>query len=41
MLDLKGSAQIQLNGGSKSLATVGSAVGDGQILTGSGTILGD
>lgn len=40
VLDLKGNA-IKLNGGAKPLATVGSAVGDGRILTGSPTILGN
>lgn len=39
-LDLKGTA-IKFNGGAKPLATVGSAVGDGRILTGSPTILGN
>jgi len=39
-LDLKGPS-IKLNGGSKPMATVGSAVGNGTILTGSGTILGN
>ncbi len=39
-MDLKG-AFIKLNGGGKPLATVGSAVGGGKILTGSGTILGN
>ncbi len=39
-LTLKGS-QTRLNGGTKPLAIVGSAVGNGQILTGSATILGE
>lgn len=39
-LTLKG-AQTRLNGGTKPLATLGSAVGNGQILTGSPTILGE
>ena len=39
-LALKGS-QTKLNGGMKPLATVGSAVGNGQILTGSPTVLGE
>jgi len=38
-LDLKGYF-IKLNGGRTPLATVGSAVGNGKVLTGSGTILG-
>lgn len=32
---------IKMNGGAKPLATVGSAVGMGKVLTGSGTILGN
>jgi hypothetical protein len=39
-MDLKG-ASIKLNGGSKPLATVGSAVGNGKVITGSPTILGN
>ncbi len=39
-LDLKGYF-IKLNGGGTPLATVGSAVGNGKVLTGSGTILGN
>ncbi|MBA5865970.1 MAG: hypothetical protein GDA67_04640 [Nitrospira sp. CR1.3] len=40
-LDLKGGNQTRLNGGTKSIATVGSAVGNGQVLTGSPTIFGN
>jgi hypothetical protein len=39
-MDVKG-ATIKLNGGGKPLATVGSAVGGGKILTGSSTLLGN
>lgn len=39
-LDLKG-AVVKLNGGGKPVATVGSAVANGKILTGSATILGN
>jgi hypothetical protein len=39
-LDLKG-ATTKINGGGKPLATVGSAVGNGTVLTGSATILGN
>lgn len=39
-LDLKGST-IKLNGGTKPIAIVGSAVGNGQVLNGSSTIAGD
>ncbi|MDO9119854.1 MAG: hypothetical protein Q7U39_18000 [Nitrospira sp.] len=39
-LDLK-APLITMNGGTKPLATVGSAVGNGKVLTGSGTILGN
>jgi hypothetical protein len=39
-MDLKG-ASIKFNGGSKPLATVGSAVGNGKVMTGSLTILGN
>lgn len=39
-LDLK-APLIKMNGGTKPLATVGSAVGMGKVLTGSGTILGN
>ena len=39
-LDLKGSL-IKHNGGNRPLATVGSAVGNGQVLNGSATILGN
>lgn len=39
-LDLKGQI-IKMNGGNKPIAMVGSAVGNGAILTGSGAILGN
>jgi hypothetical protein len=39
-LDLKG-ATTRLNGGGKPIATVGSAVGNGKVMTGSPTILGN
>ena len=39
-LDLKGSL-IKHNGGNRPLATVGSAIGNGQVLNGSATILGN
>lgn len=38
--ELKG-AMVRLNGGSKPIAMVGSAVGNGQVMTGSTTILGN
>lgn len=41
ILDLKGGLQMRLNGGTKPIATVGSAVGNGKVLTGSQTILGN
>lgn len=41
ILDLKGMNQLRLNGGTKPIATVGSAVGNGKVLTGSQTIWGN
>jgi hypothetical protein len=39
-MDLKG-AMIKLNGGNKPVATIGSTVGNGKVLSGSPTILGN